>query len=242
MRKFLAVVKREYVQRVRTKFFIVATVLGPLFMAGFTILPAMMFGIKSGGPTRLAIVDQTGRMYERVAKELTSGKKPRDEDAVQALDQAPAGNNNAKEKIDQAGALSRGNYLVEEVPLNSRSIDDIRKTLEGRIQTHEIDGYVVLPANLLKEGRAEFRARNAADLFTASYVAGAISRAVRGQRLAEARIDERFVAEASEPIALQTTGAGGQESKGEASFYLAFGAGLLIYMSVLLYGQLSWEP
>ena len=237
MRKFLAVVKREYVQRVRTKFFIVATVLGPLFMAGFTILPAMMFGIKSGGPTRLAIVDQTGRMYERVAKELTSGKKPRDEDAVQALDQAPAGNNNAKEKIDQAGALSRGNYLVEEVPLNSRSIDDIRKTLEGRIQTHEIDGYVVLPANLLKEGRAEFRARNAADLFTASYVAGAISRAVRGQRLAEARIDERFVAEASEPIALQTTGAGGQESKGEASFYLAFGAGLLIYMSVLLYGQ-----
>jgi ABC-2 type transport system permease protein len=236
MRKFLAVVKREYVQRVRTRFFIVATVLGPLFMAGFTILPAMMFGIKSGGPTRLAIVDQTGRMYERVAKELTSGKKPRDEGAVQALDQAQAGNKNAKEKIDRANALSQGNYLVEEVTLKS-PIDDIRRNLEARIQAHEIDGYVVLPANLLKEGKAEFRARNAADLFTASYVAGAISRAVRGQRLAEARIDERFVAEASEPIALKTTGAGGQESKGEASFYLAFGAGLLIYMSVLLYGQ-----
>jgi len=236
MRKFLAVVKREYVQRVRTRFFIVATVLGPLFMAAFTILPAMMFGIKSGGPTRLAIVDQTGRMYERVAKELTSGKKPRGEDAVQALDQAPAGNNNAKEKIDQANALSQANYMVEEVPLQS-PIDDLRRNLEARIQAHEIDGYVVLPANLLKEGKAEFRARNAADLFTASYVAGAISRAVRGQRLAEARIDERFVAEASEPIALKTTGAGGQESKGEASFYLAFGAGLLIYMSVLLYGQ-----
>src|SRR5258708_19096288 len=236
MRKFLAVVKREYVQRVRTKFFIVATVLGPLFMAGFTILPAMMFGMKSGGPTRLAIVDQTGRMYERVAKEVTSGKKPRDEDAVQALDQAPAGNKNAKEKIDQAGALFRGNYLVEEVPLNG-PIDDIRKNLEARIQTHEIDGYVVLPANLLREGQAEFRARNAADLFTASYVSGAISRARRGQRLAEARIDERFVAEASEPITLKTMGSGGQESKGEASFYLAFDAGLLIYMSVLIYGH-----
>ena len=74
MRKFLAVVKREYIQRVRTKFFIVATVLGPLFLAGFTILPAVMFGIKSGGPTRLAVVDESGRMYERVAKEITSGK------------------------------------------------------------------------------------------------------------------------------------------------------------------------
>lgn len=237
MRKFLAVVKREYIQRVRTKFFIVATVLGPLFMAGFTILPAMMFGIKSGGPTRLAVVDESGRMYERVAKEITSGKKPRDEDVVQTLDQSSSGNNNAQEKIEQANKLSRSSYLVEEVPLNGRSVADIRKVLETRIQSHELDGYIVLPANLLKEGQAEFRLRNAADVFTVSYVEAALSRAVRGQRLAEAKIDEKFVAEASAPVELKTTGADGQESKGEASFYLAFGAGLLIYMSVLLYGQ-----
>src|SRR6266850_4210418 len=75
MRKFLAVVKREYIQRVRTKFFVVATILGPVLMAGFTIVPAMMFGIRSGGPTRLVIVDQTNRMYERVEKELVNGKE-----------------------------------------------------------------------------------------------------------------------------------------------------------------------
>jgi ABC-2 type transport system permease protein len=236
MRKFLAVVKREYLQRVRTKFFVVATILGPLFMAAFTILPAMMFGIRSGAPTHLAIVDQTGKMYERVVKELTSGKKPQAQDPVQSLDQT-SGNNNAKERIDRANKLSRTSYLVEEVSLNGRSVDDIRKDLEARIQTHDLDGYVVLPANLLKDGKAEFRLRNAADLFTASSVSDALSRAVRGERLAEARIDERFVAEASEPVDLKTTGADGKESKGEASFYLAFGAGLLIYMSVLLYGQ-----
>ena len=237
MRKFLAVVKREYIQRVRTKFFIVATVLGPLFLAGFTILPAVMFGIRSGGPTRLAILDESGKMYERVAKELTSGKKPSDEDAAQTLEQTSSGNNNAKEKIDQANKLSRTSYLVEDVPLKGRSVADSRTDLEKRIQTHELDGYIVLPANLLKGGQAEFRLRNAADVFTVSSVAAAISRAVRGERLAEARIDEKSVDEASEPIKLRTTGAGGQESKGEASFYLAFGAGLLIYMSVLLYGQ-----
>jgi ABC-2 type transport system permease protein len=75
MKKFFAVVKREYVQRVRTKFFVISTVLGPLIMAGFAVVPALMFGIKSGGPTRLAIVDQTGKVYERVAREL----KPIDE-------------------------------------------------------------------------------------------------------------------------------------------------------------------
>src|SRR5437762_8108044 len=41
----------------------------------------------------------------------------------------------------------------------------------------------------------------------------------------------------SEPISINTTGAGGKESKGESSFFLVFGIGLLTYMSVLLYGQ-----
>src|SRR5258708_21643836 len=235
MRKFLAVVKREYVQRVRTKFFVVATVLGPLLMAGFTVVPAMMLGMKSGGPTRLAIVDQTGKMYERVAKELMSGKKTSDDDDEQTPDQPPVGSNNSKQRVDQSGKLFRGSYLVEQVPLNGRAIEDIRKDLETRIQDRELDGYIVLPPNILKEGQAEFRARNAADLFTNNYVAGAISGAVRGQRLAEEKIDENTVEVASERVQLKTTGAGGRESKGAASFYLVFGVGFLIYMTVLLY-------
>ena len=133
--------------------------------------------------------------------------------------------------------MFRGSYLVEDVRPNGRSIEDVRKALEARIQSHELDGYVVLPPDILTEGKAEFRAPNSADLFTDSYVAGAISRAVRGQRLADARIDEQSVESASQPIKLKTTGAEGRESKGEASFYLVFGVGFLIYMTVLLYGQ-----
>ena len=236
MRKFLAVVKREYVQRVRTRFFIVATVLGPLVMAGFTIVPGMMIGMKSGGPTRLAIVDQTGKMSARVKKELINGKQP-DDDEEQTRDQPPVGNTNRKEQINQAARRFHGSYQVEEVPLNGRTIDEVRKDLETRIQDRELDGYIVLPPNLLETGEAEFRARNAGDPFTSNYVRGAISAAVRGQRLADARIDEKSVETASQPIDLKTFGSGGQENRGQAGFYLVFGVGLLIYMSVLLYGQ-----
>jgi ABC-2 type transport system permease protein len=95
----------------------------------------------------------------------------------------------------------------------------------------------VLPPNLLKDGQPEFRARNTADLFTKDTIESSISRAVRGQRLVEAGIDEKAVAKASEPVDLKTIEAGGKESKGETSFFFVFGVGLLIYMSVLLYGQ-----
>jgi ABC-2 type transport system permease protein len=238
MRKFLAVVKREYIQRVRTKFFVVATILGPVLMAGFTIVPAMMFGIRSGGPTRLVIVDQTSRMYERVAKELVTGREAKTNVATMKPPSQPQpGPKNPQEQIDQAGKLDKPNFVIAEVRLDNRSLDEARKDLEARIQNRELEGYVVLPPNLLKDGQPEFRARNSADLFTKGNVESAISRAVRGQRLVDAGIDEKTVAKASEPVDLKTIEAGGKESKGEASFFFVFGIGLLIYMSVLLYGQ-----
>jgi ABC-2 type transport system permease protein len=232
MRKFLAVIRREYIQRVRTKFFVVATILGPLMMAAFTILPPVMSGIKAGGPMRLAIVDQTGRMYERVARELTSSKKPSKSSTL-------VGTNNSREQVDQAGKLFQRSFLVEEVQFDNRSLDQIRNQLESRVQTRDLDGFVVLPPNLLKGEQPEFRTRNTADLLTQSYVQDSISRAVRGQRLVEAGIKETEIERASEPVNLRITGAGGAETKGgRASSYLVFGTGLLIYMCVLLYGQL----
>ena len=235
MKKLLAVIKREYIQRVRTKFFVIATILGPLVMVGFTIVPALMFSIRAGGPTRVAIIDQTGTMYERVARELTSGR-PKKSSTPDGPTEPPVRSSNPKE-IDQKGRLFQSSFLVEEIHLDNRPLDEIRRQLDLRIQNKNLDGYIILPANLLKDEQPEYRARNAADLFTQNYIENSISRAVRAQRMIEAKIDEKAVEKMSEPVNMKTTGAGGEESKGEASFYLAFGMGLLIYMCVLLYGQ-----
>ena len=238
MRKFYAVVKREYIQRVRTKFFVVATILGPVMMAAFTVVPALMFSSKLGGPMRLAIVDQTGKMYERVAKEIVSGRERRDDSAsAKTLSQPPVGPAARQQQIDQVGKLIKPTFVVEEARLDHRSLDEAKSNLEVRIRNRELDGYVVLPPNLLKDGQPEFRARNAADVFTKENLGDAINRAVRGQRLVDAGIKEEDVARASQSVELKTIEAGGKESKGDASFFFVFGIGLLIYMSVLLYGQ-----
>lgn len=238
MRKLFAVVKREYIQRVRTKFFVVATILGPLLMAGFTVVPALMFSIKSGGPTRLAIIDQTGKMYGRVAQELESGKDARDENESPPPPMQPqTGPGASQEQVKQAGQMVKGSFVVEEAHLENNTLDELKKGLEVKVQNRGLDGYVVLPPNLLSGGQPEFRARNAADPFTKSVIQRSISRAVRSQRLVNAGIKEETVEQASQAVQLKTIEAGGKESKGDASFFLVFGLGLLIYMSVLLYGQ-----
>ena len=42
MNKLLAIIRREYLQRVRTKFFIIMTVLGPFMLVVFTIVPGLL--------------------------------------------------------------------------------------------------------------------------------------------------------------------------------------------------------
>jgi ABC-2 type transport system permease protein len=208
-------------------------------MAAFTIVPALMFGIKAGGPTRLAIVDQTGKMYERVAKEINGADDSNADEVPQDNATQPRVNANTKERVDQAGKINQGSFAVEQVSVGGRSIDEIKKDLDERVRNKQLDGYVILPANLLKDERPEFHARNTADPFTKGHVENALSRAVRSERLVEANIDEKLIRKMSEPVRLRTFEAGGKgaESKGESSFYLVFGLGLMIYMSVLLYGQ-----
>src|SRR5690349_8945934 len=112
MRKLFAVIKREYIQRVRTKFFVVATILGPLLMAGFTVVPALLMGMKSGGPTRVVIIDQTGKMYARVAKELqTRRERPAKRETPRPPTQPAVGPGGSQEQLKQAGRMSEASFV-----------------------------------------------------------------------------------------------------------------------------------
>ncbi len=77
MRKFLAVVKHEYKKIVLKWTFLVATLLFPVIAAGFAIVPALIFSIK-GEPTRLIIVDETGKIAPRIRENLVTDRRSRD--------------------------------------------------------------------------------------------------------------------------------------------------------------------
>src|SRR2546423_11351861 len=121
MKKLLAVVKREYIQRVRTKFFVIATVLGPILMGAFTVVPALMLGMQSGGPTRIGVIDQTGKIYTSVARELEAGReRPKKRATPPAV-----GPGASQEQIKQAGEATHSNFAVQEVRLGNRPLDDV---------------------------------------------------------------------------------------------------------------------
>ncbi len=68
-----AVIRREYLQRVRSKWFIAATIGGPVIMAGLLVVPAWLAVQGDRDEFNLAVVDGTGVLYENLAPRLELG-------------------------------------------------------------------------------------------------------------------------------------------------------------------------
>src|SRR4051794_21611744 len=74
MRKAWLVFRREYLERVRAKSFIVSTFLIPAFIYGVTVVPTQLATRKSGGLRRLAIVTSNQPTADAIAKKLEAPK------------------------------------------------------------------------------------------------------------------------------------------------------------------------
>jgi len=239
MKKFFAIVKREYLTRVRSKMFILMTVLGPVVVSLFGVVPALIFSIKAA-PVKIAVVDQTGRLFQALTESVRDNAAL--PDAAQTQMNPTTLNKNAGERLEQIGEQQERSFELEEVRPEQRPLNEIKQELDARVLAKNLDGYLILPADLLKDGKPEYFGRNTGDVFTTRFLRQALSRAVRQERLTEANIDARIVQELSEPVKLEalkvSTGGSGVRDSGEG-FALVFGAGFTMYLTILLYGQMT---
>ncbi len=72
MKRLLRVARREYVERVRSKAFVIGTVLGPILLAGAMLGPGMLMAKQRGKPLRVAVLDHAGELGEPVTRALAS--------------------------------------------------------------------------------------------------------------------------------------------------------------------------
>jgi ABC-2 type transport system permease protein len=233
VKKFLAVVKREYVQRVRSKMFLIVTVGAPLMFAVFTVVPILISSIRAGGPVRIAVVDETGHFYEHVRDSLTD---ERDEDEKQS-EPVVAVTQNSRERVKNMAKASEQRFAVEQVGTDGRTLDEVTRDLNERVRQEQFDAYLILPKDILEKGEAMFYARNAGDVFTRDKIKDRLSNAVRDERLNARGITPEMARDINRPVTLKSTRAdGGGEDKGEG-FWMVFGVGFVIYLTVLMYGQ-----
>ena len=229
MRKLLAVVRREYVQGVRNKGFIISTLLAPAIMALFFVVPVLLATLRTGGATRVAVVDLTGgRLYDPLSEALARGGRA-DED--EARKRQPQG-------LRDEEFESR--FSAERVELGGRPFEAVKEELRRRVLDNKLDAFLVLPPEVLEGGAAQLYSRSAGDLFTRSAIERSLSRVVADERLRAARIDGERVRELTRKVEVEqarVTATGEQSASGAGGFILPFLVGTFIVVAIMMYGQ-----
>ena len=235
MKKFLAVVKHEYKKIVLKWTFLVATLLFPLIAAAFAVVPALIFSIK-GEATRIVVVDQKGKIAPRIKDNLLKEEKL-EQDEDEALKNLTA---TQKEQMERAAKQIEQAFVFVEHNSDAKAIEEIKRELNGKITEKEIDAYLIVPPNYdAADANFEFFSRKADDIISKSTMRNAINSAVRSQRLADANISEDNLKNLSRNVSLSAKQISeeGDEKDSGGTIAAAFIVGLMIYITLLIYGQ-----
>ncbi len=238
MRKFLAVVKHVYKKVVLKWSFLISTFLLPLLAIGFAFVPMIIFSLR-GEPTRIAVADPSGKILPRLERNL-SPERLMERAAKASKDAITEVNASPDEKMRNNAASFMQQFAFVKYDAAGKSSDAVKDDLLSKILAAQIDAYLMVP-NDLDSANAEFifRSRKGGDFISNDTFRDALNDAVRSQRLADANISEDRVAELSAPVNLNAKGVdeAGTEKDSSGVMAASFVIGLMIYITLAIYGQ-----
>ena len=212
MAKLWAIIKREYLERVRSKWFLIATFFGPIFFSAIIIVPAWMAS-KSKATSDVyntTILDATGtgfghRLAVNIAGDTTiPGRVPE----VKVV---------APSELTQAESLATQNVMKKEK-----------------------SGYVVVDAQTLAGESARYAGTNATSIADMTQIKTAIRQTILASRLEKVGLDDKQMKEITFiPLDFSTERITerGRAGSGMASVLFGFAIGFLLYLSIVIYGQ-----
>ena len=230
-RKLFHVIRREYLQQIKTKGFWIGTILIPTLGLGFVYLQVILSStlIPEG---KIGVVDLTGRLYEPLLLE---------QKAVSETDEKESGKDSGERPAERARrAPTKVTFF--DVAANADDLPKVRTALNERVQKKEIKAYIVIPADGLETGKVEWRARSVkADMFLREAVERALGRAATKERLRNQGVDPALYEKARLTVKLDPHEATEKETSEDAKnqgVNLAVSGVLffLIYISIFIYG------
>ena len=220
-RDILVIAKREFIERVRTKAFVIGTILGPIFMAGIMIVPAFMAS-RLAKSVSITVIDAEGSLRALVEESLKGGPEAQES----ATDGSGRPRNQGTTK-----------FVIQ--PPQGSDLAAQREAAKQAVLNGSLDAYVVLPPDVLTESKAEYYAKSVTDFEGIRAVDRAIEKAVFGKRISGAGIDPAHVAALTRPLdlkRLRVSDKGEQEDRG-VSFFLSLILVMMIYIGTLMWGQ-----
>jgi len=235
--RIAAVIRREYLERVKTKAFWISTLLVPIFLGAVMIIPAWL-AARGGGTFSVAVLDFTGRFTEPIRTELDDLLETSASTATEELEETGVVPGEQAEAVGEM--VSEPLLKLELVPLEvGADPEAARNRAKQSVHNGDYDGLLVLPATLPDEGQAEYVSPNVSTFQMLSVLERSVNNVMVASRLTAAGLDPDRVGELTRRVDLKTfkLGAKGQETHDQGQgFLISYVFMMIIYMTVLMYG------
>lgn len=210
MDKLLAVFRREYFERVRSRWFVIATLFGPVFFGLLMFLPALIASREKGsGNSQIIIIDATGvSLGNRVATRLAGG-------------------------VSGTGGQSEVRVVRPD------SIAPAESLATAAVASERVKGYLVLDSSTVAGRSARYSGSNTTAIFDMQQLDRAIRQEVLGLRLENSGIDPelgRELASLNVTFTTERLTKRGRGGSGNVSIFAGLAVAMLLYMTIFIYG------
>jgi len=213
------IIKREYLQRVRTRSFLVLTLLLPAIMTVLMALPAKL-AVMGQKAEHLVLVTSTREFGEQVRLQLLA--RPITEEAEEA-------DNQTQKKMEDR-------YTID---VDANPTDAERASLRHQINTREIDDYLWLTNDAIAAHAVSWNGREMPSAREKAWLSDTLSRMVLQQELSNQGVAVTQADELLTPVkvdSFRVEGSHETRSSGAARILEIVVMIMLIYMAVLFYG------
>src|SRR3982750_2434654 len=212
MAKLWAIIKREYLERVRSKWFLIATFFGPVFFSAIIIVPAWLAARSKAKSDvyNTTILDATNTGFgHRLAVNIAGGTTARDRMPLV--------------RVVQPSDLTKA-----------------ESTATHEVMRKEHTGYIVVNQQTLDGESARYAGTNATSLADMTQLKNAVRNTILASRLEKVGLDNQKMKEITFiPLDFSTERITekGRAGSGIASVMFGFAIGFLLYLSIVIYGQ-----
>lgn len=228
MKKLFAVFKREYLQAVRKKMFIIMTFLMPVLMIGAMLLPSLLM-VKGIGEKRVIVLDGTGQLEEAFKK--APAQQKREEDPLRRARRRST----LPTMVNIEYVSRQGDQALEE------TAQPYLEQLTQKQKGETLDGVLLIPGDAIqsRDANLKYYGRSSTDFITQERLSSVTNRAVQRIRLAEKGIRGEELDTIMTQLSLesvQVSKSGEQKKAGVSNFFIGFIFAALLVIPSLVYG------
>jgi ABC-2 type transport system permease protein len=217
------IVRREYLERIRSKAFIIMTLLMPVFMASTIFVPVFLGDLKSGSTRHIVLVADDPAIAEAVTQELMA-PPAKSEETTQP-----------KEAQLSVSKSAKPRYAID---TDTTVTEAERDKLRREISDGKIDGFLWLSDRDLAARKVVYSAKDVTDFGESIEMRNAVHSAIVKQQLAKKGMSGAEVESILKPIDFDSIRIekGKEGASGIAVFLVSFTMVMLLYINVLVYG------